>query len=180
MRILASIILLLEGVRAGDGPAYPDTCNYNEGAMCGDQCIGLDNGCYCGSDTDYFFPYYSDEHCCPEPGETCTTDWNGDVHCSEGRKLSKSSPCNTTMGPRCYNSYQHSQYIGDQSHYTCPDTCVPWQEMCRGVSWCEGDHQVCGPDLRCPDSGVVKKLNISSSLVPSHHYCIEDIDKKNQ
>ena len=55
MRILALIIpllVLLGGVRAGDGPAYPDTCDYTGSVMCGDQCIGIgvDYYCYCGSD----------------------------------------------------------------------------------------------------------------------------------
>ena len=191
MRILASIIplLVLGGVRAGDGPAYPDTCDYTEFTMCGDQCIYFRDSCYCGSDTDIDLYSSDDEHCCLESDETCTTDVVGEVergrgHCNEGRKVSMSSACNTTMGPRCYNSYQHSQYISPQSHYTCPDTCVPWEEMCRGLSQCEGEHQVCGPDLRCPASGVVKKLyvkklNISSSLVASHHYCIDNSSKFN-
>ena len=190
MRILASIILLLVlgGVRADDGPAYPDTCDYTESGwsvMCGNKCIERDNWCNCnGSDTDWFRPYVDNVHCCLEPGETCTrdSDYHGAVRCSEGKKLSISSTCNTTMGPRCYNSYQHSQYIGKQSHYTCPDTCVPWEEMCLGLSWCEGDTQVCGPDLRCPPRYEdkyniwrnVTKLNISSSLVAGHNYCIHD------
>ena len=104
------------------------------------------------------------------------------------------TPGNTTMGPRCYSSYQHTTDIWYQSHYTCPDTCVIWDEMCRGVSRCEGDTQVCGPDLRCPapkyykvnerykynngDFHTVTKLNISSSLVNGHQFCIEDIHKK--
>ncbi len=216
MRILASIILLLlvlRGVRAGEGPAFNDTCNYawREGGrfgrrevMCGNQCIGSGDYCYCGDDifqlpNDVGSPYPTGEHCCLEPGETCNKELHGPckdlfvqcldkTRCSEGRKVSMSSACNTTMGPRCYNSYQHSQYIGRQSHYTCPDACVPWEEMCRGVSWCEGDHQVCGPDLRCPpqrcslvlclQSHNIKKLSFSSSLVPGHHYCIKDIDTK--
>ena len=150
--------------------------------MCGDQCYYAKEGdyCYCGS--DIIRPYYGDEHCC---GESCTLGPYGDVCCRQGRKLSQSSPCNITM--RCYNSYQHSQNIGHKSHYTCPDTCVPWEAMCRGVSHCEGDHQVCGPNLRCPprysDSDKVNplddvwynitKFNISSSLVTDHHYCLD-------
>ena len=168
MRILAAVtlLLLLVGVRAGDPGdssvlSYPDTCNYTDWrrAMCGDQCISWLGDCYCGS--DIIHPYRGDDHCC---GENCTLDSYGDIDCSEGRKLSKSSPCNITM--RCYNSYQHSQYIGPQSHYTCPDTCVPWEAMCRGVSHCEGDHQVCGSDLRCPtydhqygDNSKYKKIS---------------------
>ena len=183
MKILAAIIplLLLVAVRAGDpDPSYPDTCGYTSEAMCGDQCYydGSSSSCYCGSDT--IRPYFDDKHCC---GEYCTLDrHNGDCRngMNEGRTLPKSSPCNTTIGVRCYNSYQHSRVLFDKSHYTCPDTCVPWEAMCRGVSHCEGDHQVCGPNLRCPtwyrDSGNynVTINNISSSLVPGHHYCLGD------
>ena len=179
MKILAaipSLLLLLVKTRARDpgDPLvhnYTDTCNYagdgdNHKEMCGDLCIGRYDNCYCGTDNirDTFRPFDNNKdnvHCC---GESCTlgTDvpvcnvhkgerckWiKGD--CRQGRKLSMSSPCNTTMGVRCYNSYLHSLVIGDKSHYTCPETCVSWEAMCRGVSHCEGDHQVCGPDLRCP------------------------------
>ena len=181
MRILASTMLLvMRGVRADDSTDYPDSCYYNQwgSGICGDMCIyGRGDKCYCQSYTDSFRPYDTDEHCCLNPGgEGCSTDRYGDGHCSEGRKLSKSSACNTTMGPRCYNSYQHSKYIGRKSHYTCPDTCVPWEEMCQGVSWCEGDHQVCGPDLRCPPLHYEGEFwpAIYSSLVPGHHYCIDN------
>ena len=81
MRILASIILLLVlgGARAGDGPAYPDNCDYTGSerrAMCGDQCIGRRNSCYCGTYNDYFNPYSADEQCClesttPAPTPAC-------------------------------------------------------------------------------------------------------------
>ena len=33
-------------------PTYPDTCNYTEGAMCGDQCI---RGSYCVCGFDKFY-----------------------------------------------------------------------------------------------------------------------------
>ena len=136
MRILALIIqlLMLGKVRAGDSPAYPDTCNYRNEAMCGDKCVtGRGDFCTCGSDTDRFRPYARNnyEQCCLNPGDSCTRDRYGSGICSEGRKVSKSSACNATMGPRCYNSYQHSQYIGLQSHYTCPNTCVPWEEVSK-------------------------------------------------
>ena len=180
MRILSAVtLLLLVAVRAGDPGdssvlSYPDTCDYTEEGrgMCGDQCTSW-GACDCGSDT--IFHYFGDEQCC---AESCTLDSYGDGDdvgvCSQGRKLSMSSPCNITM--RCYNSYQHSLYLGGESHYTCPDTCVPWQSMCRGVSHCEGDTQVCGPHLRCPPyaDGDVTRHNISSSLVTGHHYCLGD------
>ena len=171
MRILEAILpLLLLGVRvenghsgdgdsrdedndSGDEPADTgshDTCNYSEKRMrCGDKCAGSD-GCVCGNAV--ILPWYGDQHCCLPPGGSCTMRmdrWEGGV-CSDGWTQSMSTPCNTTMGPRCYNSYNHSLIIGRQAHYTCPDTCVPMRDMCQGISWCEGDTQVCGPDLRCP------------------------------
>ena len=184
-KIIPLLLLVLRGSRAGDPiPPFPDTCEYSEGFfgrdMCGDKCMVNDDWCTCGSDR--FKPWYTDDHCCFPLGGSCITEPNVGGRCSEGRKLSKSSPCNTTMGPRCYNSYQHSQYIGQKAYYTCPDTCVPWEEMCRGISRCEGDHDLCGPDLRCPPTKYndgygwyhVTKLNISSALVTGHHYCLGD------
>ena len=151
MKILATVTLLVlvVAVRAGDpvdsavpsNADSPDTCDYTERQMCGDQCIGRTDWCYCGfvstGGSDKIRPGLDDEpYCC---GESCTLDRYFWGHCREGRKLSISSHCNTTM--QCYNSYQHSLNISHQSHYTCPDTCVPWEAMCRGVSKREGDHQ---------------------------------------
>ena len=197
MQFLSTIIsiLLVVGARArepGD-TGYTDTCDYRHNedshsrkAMCGDKCITWSSFCYCGSDPAHpaFRPFYSDYKCCLEPGASI----------GEGRRLHVSAPCNTTVGVKCYNSYQDSKYLGHKHHYTCPNTCVPWQKMCQGVRWCEGDLDVCGPDLRCMTefitpghtygSGTVKhiynveKLNITSSLVTGHHYCIGD-DKIN-
>ena len=151
---------------------YTDTCKYtehngNEVVKCGDKCISKYNEtCECGSDYETYT--YSkidlDDYCCLPLGESCTmvTDegYVGKTRyppydrlravCSQGRRLSKSTPCNTEMGLQCYNSYEHSLNIGPKSHYTCPNTCVPWEDMCQGFSQCEGDHKVCGPDLRCP------------------------------
>ena len=81
-----------------------------------------------------------------------------------------SSKClNTTRELGCFNSYQDSLYIGPQSHYTCPLTCVSLlEDMCRGVNWCGSDVQECGPQLRCSDTP--KSLN--SSLAKEHRYCI--------
>ena len=53
-------------------------------------------------------------------------------------------------------------------------TSVHWEAMCRGVGHCEGDHQVCGFDLKCPPRTyegvlqIVTILNISSSLPCQH------------
>ena len=130
MKILAvvTLLLLVVAVREEDPgdspvPSHPDNCNYTAmNAMCGDQCINSNRNwfksnstykyCYCGSDTHSAINPrygYENEHCC---GESCTLDSYGHGVCSEGRTQSKSSPCNTTMGVRCYNSYQHSLNIG--------------------------------------------------------------------
>ena len=178
-------MLLMGGVRAGDSgdnlavTGYTDTCDYRYNMKCGDQCINRAAKCHCGS-SDTFKPSWTDQYCCIPSGGSCTRKpgrrGTDDGFCSEGRKLSMSTPCNNTnRSLQCHNSYQDSQYIFDKSHYTCPHTCVPWEDMCRGVSWCEGDHEVCGPDLRClPKNYKVKKYELTSSLVHGHHYCLRD------
>ena len=200
MKILATIIpllLLLRGAKAQGQEARldPKTCDFTQYDMCGDSCISSGYACRdCVSGSISL----SNEHCCLEYEESClynqnaacscTTDIYKDGDCrNKGRTMSHSTPCNTTMGPQCYNSYHHSLIIGRKAHYTCPDTCVPWEDMCQGISWCEGDNQACGPDLRCPswydsDNGnnighYITKLNFSSSLVPGHNFCI-DIERK--
>ena len=157
---------------------------------CGDQCIGQDAKCLC--DYNEFRPSYTHQQCCIPSGETCTRQeglFGDDGFCSEGRTLSMSSYCeNTDRSLQCYNSYQDSQVIGDQSHYTCPNSCVPWLDMCRGVSWCEGDHEVCGPDLRCPpwyhdeDDHLhyVTTHSLTSPLLPDHRYCFVEDQSNNQ
>ena len=73
------------------------------------------------------------------------------------------TPCNG----QCYNDYVTSQFLGVSSHYTCPDKCVHWSAMCWGVSFCDGDEEVCGEDLRCPQD--FKKYTMST--IPVRSYC---------
>ena len=160
-----------------------DTCDYSTvpNMRCGDQCISGYADCQCGNET--FIPWRTDQYCCLPPGGTCTTEPGRDEAgdpvddgvCIEGRTLSMSSRCeNTTRSLTCHNAYQVSEVIGPRSHFICPHTCVPWDEMCRGLDWCPGEPEVCGPDLRCPVRKQVletyTKHNISSSG-SSHHYC---------
>ena len=100
-----------------------------------------------------------------------------------------SRPCvDTTAALTCHNSYQDSEYIGPQAHFTCPHTCVPWENMCRGVSWCQGDHEVCGSVLTCPKYhyengyylGLVTRHNINSSAGSAHHYCLSEAHINNR
>ena len=161
---------------------YTDLCDYADDSIsCGDQCIYRGN-CQCGSSEE--FAWYEDDFCCLPSGGNCTKEVRfssvAQKHwgvCSEGKKLSKSSYCeNTDRSMQCRNSYQDSQYLSAGSHFTCPHSCVLWSDMCRGVSLCEGDHEVCGPDLRCPpkddDYQIVTRHKQTSSLVSGHHYCL--------
>ena len=148
-------MLLVGGARAGDSgnnmtdTGYRDNCEYAAKKIydaadvgCGDICMGANDTCECGLDKIY--PNYNNLRCCIPPGKSCYNRKYGDGVCSEGRTLSISSHCgdgNTTQSLdrslQCYNSYQDSQFIGAKSHYTCPHTCVHWEDMCQGVSSCQ-------------------------------------------
>ena len=175
-----------------------DTCLYVSGreVKCGDQCINPLATCQCGSDT--FVPRLTDQYCYLPPGETCAgyDPDNKLVICSTGRTLSMSSRCeNTTRSMTCYNDYEISEFnspLGPQSHFTCPDSCVNWEDMCRGVNWCPAELEVCDSDLRCPHFYVderninganyinVTKHHISLSPGTAHYYCLSDTQLNNE
>ena len=93
-------------------------------------------------------------------------------HCSQ----------NIARALQCHNSYQDSEAIGRFSHYTCPNLCVPWSDMCQGVSWCDWDDGECGPHLQCPESRLdnnIGRRKMISALAPDHHYCIDDAKNNN-
>ena len=179
------MMFLMGGARAGNQDdngnviisGYSDTCNYTGNYVrCGDKCMYYASKCLCGS-SDPLWLKRGDDQCCIPTGGNCNREpgkWS-DAICSEGKTLSKSilsyAHCeNKNRAMQCYNSYQDSQHISADSHYTCPHTCVPVEDMCQGVRWCESDHEVCGPQLRCPSK---KKHNLtSSSAVSRHHYCV--------
>ena len=86
---------------------------------------------------------------------------------------------------QCYNSYQDSEVIGKDSHFTCTKTnsCIPILDMCRGVTLCDdSEHKICG-DLRCPPS--TKKLSLPSghqfcsSILKNNREETEDLDRSN-
>ena len=94
-----------------------------------------------------------------------------------------SSRCeNTTRSLTCNNAYQESFTIGPQSHFSCPHTCVMWNETCRGLDWRPEEPEVCGPNLRCPimyrDENdrfqLIYRHEIQSSAGSTHHYCLGD------
>ena len=144
---------------------YSDTCDYNSKFLCGDICVDLwdsDTQCNCDGDLAYnrntidnWHPHY----CCTPPSVKCRKTLLG-VFCPEGEVLEADHFYNvypekfdidgaTPCHGRCYNDYFTSEYHSPWSHYTCPDKCVHWSGMCRGVSYCEGDQEICGEDLRC-------------------------------
>ena len=156
---------------------------------CGDVCltklIGL---CLCGtkfiSNWDILRNSQNMNYCCTHPSVKCTKTKYG-AFCPLGKVLEAghfpaydvdkfnvtgATPCHG----QCYNDYQTSKHISEYSHYTCPDKCVHWSGMCRGVSYCDGDQEICGDDLRCPVSliaGIVKKHTMQT--VPPRSYCFE-------
>ena len=163
-------VLLAGAVRAGDlgdnlaDTERNDTCDYDREVICGDQCIRGDADCQCGNET--FQPWDTDQYCCLSPGGSCTRD-GGDAVCNEGRTLSMSSRCeNTNRYLTCHNTYQDSQVLGSKSHFRCPHTCVSWDDMCRGLDWCQEELNRCGdPDVLILDI-LMSSQNTISQLLP--------------
>ena len=72
---------------------------------------------------------------------------------------------------QCFNDYFKSEHLGMSTHYTCPDKCVHWSGLCRGVSYCDGDQEICGEDLRCP-SFLTEKFTMPTE--PPRSYCFNN------
>ena len=201
--ILVGVTITRNADSGSQAPSPPgdenlDTCLYISGneVKCGDQCLSQFDDCQCGSDK--FNPRLTDQFCCLPPGGTCTGNRHG-VVCSEGRTLSMSTRCeNTTRNMTCHNDYLLGEFnkpLGPESHFTCPDSCVSWEDMCRGVSWCPAELEVCDSDLRCPypyydkreipskgglQSIIVTRKSISLSPGTAHYYCLSDAQINNQ
>ena len=177
LRVGIFLCVLLAAAGAGDSgdeladTGSRDTCDYRGNVRCGDQCISMYDFCQCGNET--IRPWVDDQHCCLSPGGSCTRDGSNAV-CNEGRTLSMSSRCeNTNRYLTCHNTYKDSKYIGPKSHFSCPHTCVPWDDMCRGLDWCPEELNKCGdPTLRCPGYDGFTKHNITTSAGSAHHYCL--------
>ena len=145
---------------------YSDTCKYSyNGFRCGDQCK-WGGYCECGNTT---IDIRRDaRHCCV-PAEAsqgrrvagdvvredrqCSIDSYidryglgvDDVKCARGVVTGIHDLCHF----RCYNSYIDSEHLGPHAHFPCPDQCVPYRDMCRGVAWCREELQHCSQTLRC-------------------------------
>ena len=93
--------------------------------------------------------------------------------CPQGEVLNMNSPtpCNATG--RCYNDILTSEYLGYYAHYVCQDKCITGDDLCQGVSFCDGDEEECGPKLRCPESSTRHK-----STHTSRYYCYDNDDYK--
>ena len=135
---------------------YSDTCRYSDREVaCGDQCISWLDDCECGN-TKIIMERDAQQCCVPEEDSQgrrgvvtedrqCRKDSSGNVKCAGGVVTGIHDLCHSN----CYNSYIDSEYLGRYSHFPCPDQCVPYRDMCRGVAWCREELQHCSQTLRC-------------------------------
>ena len=193
-RLRAGIFLLMilaapaDSFRELEDNGSLDTCEYDDDdTRCGDMCIEDDDVCQCGSQT--FRPLETDQYCCLPPGGSCTEDSFNDLAiCNEGRILSMSTRCeNPIAALTCHNAYQVSEDLGHQSYFSCPQNCVHWSNMCRGVNWCQEELAACGSDLKCIDEYEergnyhdVDRHHFNSSSATDHHYCLSDAHINNR
>ena len=163
--------------------SYNDTCDYpKEQWRCGDICLEWFDSCACGDVVILYNGNNINEavdipalYCCTLSGYKCSkTEYGAEAECPRGEllKLNGTKPCHG----HCYNDYLSSKYLSyNTAHYTCPDKCIPWSDMCQGVSFCDGDEEVCGEELRCPqtthDGTEVEKHTIST--VPARSFCTD-------
>ena len=157
---------------------FSDTCDYDDcGFPCGDICLhklgaphypeefGI---CDCGGEE---FQLKSNDwnirYCCAPPSVKCKRTLLG-ASCPEGEILHYEEWGSPPCYGRCFNDYLTSEYLSTLSQYTCPDTCVPNSAMCRaGVSFCDGDQEVCGEDLRCPKDNTFNDYNMIKHTMPT-------------
>ena len=147
--------------------------------MCGDLCLDTryQSDCYCGAD----IPEGGDSYCCIPMYDHCTFEFSeygldtlySGIKCSNGTVNKKSEDCHG----QCYNSYQHSRYIGLDAHYSCPDgQCIPvngsyLEERCRGVNVgvCSNSTRECNHKLFCHEFDGEGSIRLSTPV--QHHYC---------
>merc|ERR1719205_567844 len=85
----------MAGVETEDTGSLDNCGKDGKTVICGDKCISQYADCQCGSEK--FRPQETDQHCCLPSGASCTqTGAWGDTVCSQGRALSKSTPCGNT------------------------------------------------------------------------------------
>lgn len=179
---------------------YSDTCQYSgDYYTCGYRCIWSGTDCECGNTSKVIM---RDAQQCCVPAEAsqgrrgagfvtkdrqCSRKYSYDDAKCAGGVIGIHELCHS----RCYNSYIDSEYLGQHAHFPCPDQCVPYRDMCRGVAWCREELQHCRDRLRCQtykyyvthavfgSTVTLTRHNLTTSLAPSHHYCLADEDINN-
>ena len=156
---------------------YMDYCDYrgDQYFPCGDICLlGVNEGrtnCTCGG-KEIEWKIGMVDYCCISLTDSCTENEVG-AECPNG-KIHKP---NVMCSGRCYNDYMTSLYLGRYAHFSCPEKCVAWQDMCQGVSFCDGDQEVCGENLRCDikisNTNDVTVFKYSMPTDPVRAYCVD-------
>ena len=154
--------------------AFTDDCKYHEEFdKCGDKCLDWDAECRCGDEK--FVVRGSSQYCCVDPSDTCTQERVGNVtnvYCPNGTVVSVEESCNGI----CYNSFQHSNFIGFYAWYSYEEqnVCVPIEDICQGISLSREDVDICSKQLRCiEDVDYTSKLMKLKNL-KEHFYCFND------
>ena len=154
-----------------------DNCDYKCGWMkCGDVCINAKEGKWCECGLTQLELYNGEFYCCLNPAldnsTQCSVLNDGTGFCLGGIIKSKTDTCNN----HCYNDYETSAALGQQSGYHCGDHwCVRTWFMCQGNPLCPDSRDVneCDGDLRCIQypGYRYKKGVLVSDLSSAHHYC---------
>ena len=151
MFLVIQFLLFIVGESVSDSAnSYIDDCQYySDYATCGHKCVNLwKKNCECG-DTELTYKdiFYDGKHCCMD--QPVTGECNG----------------------RCYNEYSSSKYLGySTANFFCSgllEQCVKVVDLCRGVSWCPDDVQICNNQLRCAQHST----DISLATMKNHTFC---------
>ena len=129
--------------------------------------------CQCGNET--FSEDYTKvtQRCCIPSNTTCDSPGV----CSQGHVIPETAICeNDNPSHWCFNAYQESEYISELSQYACPNMCIPVNDICQGIAYCDTDISECNTNLRCPPSSSKKSLLNR----PEHYYCDRNIKENNR
>ena len=142
-----------------------ENCDYSKMDFpCGDKCLGMFGICNCENERIYdgLFGATRRRYCCTPDAVKCKMTNKHTASCSEGdvqQAYTYEDPSDLDLNNndiinmpkcngKCYNDYNTSKHLGLYTHYTtCPDKFVYWSALCRGVSFCDGDVDICGEDL---------------------------------
>ena len=165
-----TVLLFLTILSRHQSDGLLTNCSYVNSTLCGDICLESQELCNCGGFTfkesrryyqrnggNYKIPILS--YCCTPPSAKCTKTENG-ADCPDGEvyDIDSENPCYF----RCYNDYYQSEHLGFYTHFTCPGKCVRWVDLCQGVSFCEGDLEVCRDGARAPGNHPSRKYLVEN------------------